>query len=57
MSESRDPEARSWADQESDGEGLVGEMKRAIERLREQFVELRERTNDNDSGDEFTPAD
>lgn len=57
MSESRDREARSWAEEEIGGEGLVGEMKRAIERLREQFSGYRECTGDNDQGDELTPAD
>jgi len=56
MSESRDQEARSWAEEET-GEGLVGEMKRAIERLREQFIVYREHAFDNDNGDDLTPAD
>ena len=56
MSKSRDQEPRSWGEEET-GEGLVVEMKRAIERLREQLSDYHERTNDNDNGDEFTPAD
>jgi len=50
MSDLPDQEARSWT--EETGEGLVDEMKRAVERLREQFVAYREQTDDG-----LTPAD
>jgi hypothetical protein len=57
MSNSRDQESRSWDQEEAAGEGLVGEMKRPIQRQREQFSDYHASDGDNDNGDDLTPAD
>jgi hypothetical protein len=53
MTENREKETRSWADNEAIGDRAVAEMKRSLDRLRgqvgayrEQVVELDETTGD-----------
>jgi hypothetical protein len=52
MSENRDQEARSWDDAEADGDRAVAEMRQALDRLRGQVGEFRERVSDNENADE-----
>lgn len=51
MSENRDWEARSWDDEEADGERAIAEMRESIDRLRGQVGTYRQRVGDNDNGE------
>ena len=51
MSKSRDREARSWDDEEADGERAIADMRESIDRLRGQVGAFREHVGDNDNSD------
>ena len=51
MSENRDQEARSWNDEEADGERAIADMRESIDRLRGQVGSYRRRVADNDNSD------
>ena len=49
MSDSRDQEARSWDDEEADGDRAIADMKQSLDRLRGQVGAYRDHVGDNDN--------
>ena len=49
MSDNRDQEARSWDDEEADGDRAIADMKQSLDRLRGQVGAYRDRVGDNDN--------
>lgn len=52
MSENRDNEARSFEDENADGDKAVAELKQSMDRLRGHVGTYRGQMNDNDNSDE-----
>jgi hypothetical protein len=52
MSETRDQEARSWDEEEADGDRAIADMRQSLDRLRGQVGAYREQVGENDVADD-----
>ena len=56
MSEPRDHEARSWTQEESDGDRAIAELRKSLDRLRGQVGVYRERVGEAGEAEEQPKA-
>jgi hypothetical protein len=56
MSEPKSQEARSWTQEEADGDRAIAELRRALERLRGQVGAYREHIVDDDTAADDQPG-